>query len=191
MAKQEYELQGLSCANCAAQFEKNVQNIQSVDGAQVNFAASKITVTGDVTIDQLKKAGAFDHIQVRSKHDDAFEQVPLWRKRENISAAISLVILLIGISLQFSFGKEHPIVITTFIIAILIGGYDLFISGFKNLFRLYFDLHTLMTIAIIGAAFIGEWVEGAAVVILFAISEGLESYSVDKARQSIDRKSVV
>lgn len=189
MAKQEYELQGLSCANCAAQFEKNVQNIQSVDGAQVNFAASKITVTGDVTIDQLKKAGAFDHIQVRSKHDDAFEQVPLWRKRENISAAISLVILLIGISLQFSFGKEHPIVITTFIIAILIGGYDLFISGFKNLFRLYFDLHTLMTIAIIGAAFIGEWVEGAAVVILFAISEGLESYSVDKARQSI--KSLV
>lgn len=186
---QVYELQGLSCANCAAQFEKNVQNIPSVEGAQVNFAASKITVTGDVTVNELEKAGAFDHIQVRGKNDDTFEQVPLWKKRENISAAISLVILLIGIGLQFSLGKEHPVVITTFIIAILVGGYDLFISGFKNLFRFYFDLHTLMTIAIIGAAFIGEWVEGAAVVILFAISEGLESYSVDKARQSI--KSLV
>lgn len=186
---QVYELQGLSCANCAAQFEKNVQNIPSVEGAQVNFAASKITVTGDVTVNELEKAGAFDHIQVRGKNDDTFEHVPLWKKRENISAAISLVILLIGISLQFSLEKEHPVVITTFIIAILVGGYDLFISGFKNLFRFYFDLHTLMTIAIIGAAFIGEWVEGAAVVILFAISEGLESYSVDKARQSI--KSLV
>lgn len=186
---QVYELQGLSCANCAAQFEKNVQNIPSVEGAQVNFAASKITVTGDVTVNELEKAGAFDHIQVRGKNDDTFEQVPLWKKRENISAAISLIILLIGIGLQFSLGKEHPVVITTFIIAILVGGYDLFISGFKNLFRFYFDLHTLMTIAIIGAAFIGEWVEGAAVVILFAISEGLESYSVDKARQSI--KSLV
>lgn len=105
--------------------------------------------------------------------------------KKHSTVIVSLVFLLIGwISGQMN-GEEDFSSILGYGASMIIGGYRLFITGLKNLVRLQFDMRTLMTIAVIGAAFIGEWGEGATVVILFAISEALETYSMDKARQSI------
>lgn len=184
--KSVYRLQGLTCANCAAKFEKNIENIETVTDAKVNFGAAKVSIQGEVSVQQLEEAGAFDNIKVYPETEEPVHQATsLFKKRENISALLGFIILLIGLLLQFYFGANSPIVIGTFILSIVVGGYSLFITGFKNLVRFYFDMKTLMTIAIIGAALIGEWIEGAIVVLLFALSEALESYSVDKARQSI------
>lgn len=57
-----YRVQGLSCTNCAATFEKNVKLLPGVEDAKVNFGASKIYVKGDTTIEDLERAGAFENL---------------------------------------------------------------------------------------------------------------------------------
>ncbi len=184
--KETYRLQGLSCVNCAAKFEKNIREIQTVNDVQLNFGASKLTVFGEATIEQLEEAGAFDGIKLLPENERVqVNKQPFWKKAENKNSIVSLFFIILGYTSMFTLGEEHITTIAIFALAIVIGGFNLFKVGLKNLTQFQFDMKTLMTIAIIGAAFIGEWSEGAVVVFLFAISEALESYSMDKARESI------
>ena len=58
-------------------------------------------------------------------------------------------------------------------------------KGFYALKTLTLDMNFLMTLAVIGAAFIGEWLEGAMVIFLFSIAELLEAGSLNRARNAI------
>ncbi|MCM2535309.1 cadmium-translocating P-type ATPase [Neobacillus pocheonensis] len=182
--KNVYRVQGFTCAGCANKFETNVKHLDGVSNASVNFGASKLTVYGDTTIEELEKAGAFEKLKVIPEKQKFEEKKEPFLKKHSMVIA-SFVFLVIGwISGQFN-GEQHVATVLAYGVSILIGGYRLFLEGFKNLLRLQFDMRTLMTIAVIGAAIIGQWGEAATVVILFAISEALESFSMDKARQSI------
>lgn len=181
-----YRVQGFSCSNCANTFENNVKALQGVEDAKVNFGASKIYVQGTTTIEELEEAGAFENLKVRDDKEQKVERESFWKQKANIKVYISAVLLVVSWILSQQYGENHLIPTIGYATAIVIGGYSLFIQGFKNLSKFKFDMKTLMTIAIIGAAAIGQWGEGVMVVILFAISEALERYSVDKARQSIE-----
>ncbi|GMN98923.1 heavy metal translocating P-type ATPase [Parageobacillus thermoglucosidasius] len=186
--KQVYRLQGLSCANCAATFEKNVKAIATVKDAKVNFGAAKLTVIGEASIEELEKAGAFDRIAVIPETERKDQKAePFWKKKTNVIALISAFFLLAGYVSAYAMGERHIATILLFAASIIIGGYSLLKTGLANLVRLQFDMNTLMMIAVIGAACIGEWKEGAVVVFLFAISEALERYSMDTARRSLQR----
>ena len=182
--KQVYRVQGFTCANCAGTFERNVKSLPGVTDAQVNFGAAKITVIGHATMAELEKAGAFENLKLAPDKQKIIEKKePFWKKNRNV--LLSALLMAAGYILAYGYGEDAVVSALAFGAAILIGGYELFIKGIKNLAKLRFDMSTLMTVAIIGVAAIGEWSEGAVVVFLFAISEALERYSMHKARQSI------
>jgi Cd2+/Zn2+-exporting ATPase len=182
--KQVYRIEGLSCSNCAAKFEKNVAQLPKVTTAKVNFGAGKLLIKGEATIAEIEAAGAFENLLVRNEHDTekrSGTQESFIKRNGHLLVSVILIVLAFGFQLvnREDFSK------ILYITAIVIGGFHLFKEGFSDLISLDFTMEGLMTIAIIGAALIGEWTEGAIVVLLFAVSEALERFSMDKARQSI------
>ncbi len=185
--KHVYRVEGFTCINCAGKFERNVKDLQGVHDAKVNFGAAKITVYGHTTIEHLEKAGAFENLKLSQDtgRPQVIEEMKQSSWRNNLHVLVSALLVVLGFFSHVVNGGESLVTVLVFGLSMVIGGYSLFKVGLMNLVRFEFDMKTLMTIAVIGAAIIGEWTEGAIVVILFAISEALERFSMDKARRSI------
>lgn len=69
--------------------------------------------------------------------------------------------------------------------AIILGIWFVLPKGWFAFKRLRPDMNLLMCIAVLGALFIDEWFEAAAVSFLFAFSQLLEAWSVGRARKAV------
>ena len=76
--------------------------------------------------------------------------------------------------------------IALYVGAIVAGGWFIVPRALASARRLRPDMNLLMTVAVIGAAAIGEWFEASVVTFLFALSLALESWSVNRARRAVE-----
>lgn len=96
-----------------------------------------------------------------------------------ISASMLLFSMLVSISVKYI----NNII---FIIAYFIIGYDILLKAFKNINRgKVFDENFLMSVATIGALFIGNIPEAVSVMLFYQVGELFQSYAVDKSRKSV------
>ncbi|MFE7152423.1 heavy metal translocating P-type ATPase, partial [Heyndrickxia sporothermodurans] len=184
----EYKLQGLSCANCAREMEEEIQKLENGEDAKVLYNSSKLIVKDDISLTQVEKILANDGAAIvkdEHAHDDHNHTHAHSHSNRMLKTLIIMSAVLYFIAIFVGKWSEG-IAITIFIIAAALSGYQTFIQGIKNLFRLKFNIDTLMTIALIGAFGIGEWKEGTLVAILFGINEFLEGLGMEKARSSME-----
>lgn len=94
-------------------------------------------------------------------------------------------VLFIAAFILHILGKYELICNILSITSAVLAGYDVVIEGVKSGFKRRIDETTLMTVAVIAAMVLGEFVEGAAVMVLFGIGELLEDKAVEKSRRDI------
>lgn len=196
-SRQEYVLEGLCCANCAAKIEKKVNEISVVDTAALNFVTKTLTLhignTNDVgpltsQIKTIVKAIEPDvivrEIKAEEKaHKTGSEGNALeYNKKELVRLSIGAILFGAAVIFKFAVFLELFLFFASYL---LVGG-EVLLKAVRNITRgQVFDENFLMCVATIGAFAIREFPEGVAVMLFYQIGEFIQDIAVNRSRKSI------
>ncbi|MCP2618821.1 HAD-IC family P-type ATPase [Candidatus Aminicenantes bacterium AC-335-A11] len=180
-------IEGMDCSEETKIIEKKLKNLQGIKDMKFYLVTQEIEIKYDSKllkpteiINSINQTGMKASIKRQSK-----EELSFWERRKHLITTIIAGILTVTGIILSRLEISQNIVIPVFVTAIITGGFFIARKGIAALRTLSLDMNFLMTIAVIGAAFIGEWVEASVVVVLFSIAQLLENYSMDRARHAI------
>lgn len=181
-ARYSWKVSGMDCAACARKVENAVRQVSGVNQVQVLFATEKLVVDSNGDLRQqienaVQKAG------YTLRDEQAKEDVPESRFKEN------LPLLTLAVMMALSWGLEqfnHPFGQLAFIATTLVGLFPIARQALRLIKTgSWFAIETLMSVAAIGALFIGATAEAAMVLLLFLIGERLEGWAASRARKGV------
>ncbi|OAP41853.1 heavy metal translocating P-type ATPase [Sinorhizobium americanum] len=191
-----YRVGGMDCASCAGKIENAVTRLPGVNEVGVSVSAGTLSVLHQPALNlaaverQVKALGftiaaadAPAKQELAGDHHPPAEEAPWWRTTKaklTIGCAVAL-------GLAYLLGKAVPQVEHwAFLAALSVGLVPVARRAVTAaLAGTPFSIETLMSIAAIGAVFIGATEEAATVVLLFLVGEMLEGVAAGRARQSI------
>lgn len=209
--KTRFSVQGMDCAGCAIKIENALRRMPGVTEVNVSVAGGAVTVAHDQSnapamrsqivglgyaVTGSEEVGAklahdqgggttypengadHSHIHDSGPTDSSWWQTP--KGRLTIASGSALAV-------AFAVGKAVPSTEQwVFLLAMMIGLIPIARRAFSaTMAGTPFSIEMLMTIAAVGAVFIGATEEAATVVFLFLIGELLEGVAASKARASI------
>lgn len=181
-------VEGMDCANEVAALERVLKPMAGIRDFKVNLMAGKVTIAHErkLLTEELIRAIGKAGLKAGAIAEEHEQEASVGAQRARIIAVtVSGIFTGIGVLMQWQNIAAPYLRIISFAVAIIAGGWFILPKTLRAIRQLSLDMNVLMTVAVIGAAIIGEWSEGAAVVFLFALSESLESFSLNRARRAI------
>ncbi|ENP8339905.1 zinc/cadmium/mercury/lead-transporting ATPase [Vibrio harveyi] len=179
---------GMDCPSCAQKLEKAITSVEGVTNAKVLFATEKLVVDFDnravaVVIEQVSQQTGFPLTSTDAPKPKAEKKGWLGIVKDNVQIlSIAGAMAFAGIISDF-----NPTLSTwLFTLTCLLGLYPVAMKAVK-LARsgTPFAIETLMSVAALGALYLGETAEAAMVLLLFLIGEKLEAYASSRARSGV------
>ena len=181
-ARYSWKITGMDCAACARKVENAVRQVSGVNQVQVLFATEKLVVDSDGDL-RSQIARAVQNAGYTLQDEQANAAAPESRVKENLPLLTLIVMMAVSWGLeQFNppFGE------LAFIATTLVGLYPIARQALRLMKSgSWFAIETLMSVAAIGALFIGATAEAAMVLLLFLIGERLEGWAASRARKGV------
>ncbi len=181
-----FYISGMDCPSCARKVEEHLRRERSVQAANIEFISRKLTVDyNEELIDRRGIASKVESLGYTVSSDlPGAERHGFKGMKDWASFALSGIFTAAGLLLHFLSGETvYPTVL--YIAAIFSGAVAVVPKALQSAKSLSFDIHLLMSIAIAGAAAIGEWPEAAVAISLFSLANLLEAGSLSRADTAI------
>lgn len=181
-------ISGLDCAEEVAALERAIKPLEGVRSVQVNLMGGKVTIGHDTALSVQGLIEAVGVAGLKASEDSNTKAADGGAKAQRarlISVGLSGAFMGLGLLMQWARLGTPIVSVGAFVVAIVVGGWFIFPKALLAIRKLSPDMNLLMTVAVVGAAIIGEWSEAAAVTFLFDLSELLESFSVARVRRAI------
>jgi len=185
---QSWQVSGMDCPSCAKKIENAIRNIDGVLQAKVLFATEKLVVhfndqSLSQSIEQVAKKTGFTLTSntSRTKPQEPTGWLSVLKSNAQI-IAISFAMLFAAL-IKSPYPELSEILFT---LTCLLGLYPVA----KKALQLAksgtpFAIETLMSVAALGALYLGETIEAAMVLLLFLIGERLEAFASSRARSGV------
>lgn len=158
-----------------------------VDEDSLRTDLQKIGV-GESGEKQQEKVGPATEVETEGaakKHDHEHGGI-FGEKTELGFSLICGPLLLIGWLLSTFTGLDVWVPLAIYIAAYFFGGFFTLREAIENIRAGRFEIDSLMLVAAIGAATLGEWAEGALLLFLFSLGHSLEHYAMGRAKRAIE-----
>lgn len=181
-------LNGLTCANCAQKIERFANDHASVESASLDFINTTLSIEikdgadGEAALREITKYinDLEPDVLVTRGEDEEEEEL-----EEGFSKVFLLRIAVSLLALAAFLFVDSPYKMVFFAIAYIVISYDIIINGVKGAFHGVLAEEFLMSVATIGAIFIGEYLEAVLVSLLYQIGEIISDIAVDKSKDKI------
>ncbi|MCQ3938772.1 MAG: ATPase P [Chloroflexi bacterium] len=190
----EIPISGMDCAECTMHVQHAIEKLPGVQSVSVFLGSEKAVVKLDpaqVDVQTIRAAVQGAGYDVPASDSPKVDPVSMGSFNRRLTIllvgvfAIILGVVIFGEGLGLFDFLNDLIPFPLGIVFVMAGGYPVFMNVIRAALKRQVISHTLMTIGVLAALFVGQWVTAALVVVFMRIGDYVENFTTESARRAV------